>query len=175
MCHVFHCEPTAGPLCKTIEAACKLRYQKCLDARPATAREDGQGQQGARNSIGMLWRIPGSVSLNIFQYLNCVLRYIFAKISIILLPGPILVSERIDFLYFLDPECRELILRWKYAIARSYGKWPQNLLIEKVHFLPILSAKIMSEMTIPACFWKYNCCCPRKPDKQSTIALRLSW
>jgi len=52
MCHVFHCEPTAGPLCKTIEAACKLRYQKCLDARPATAREDGQGQQGARNSIG---------------------------------------------------------------------------------------------------------------------------
>ncbi len=24
--HVFHCEPTAGPLCKTIEAACKLRY-----------------------------------------------------------------------------------------------------------------------------------------------------
>lgn len=54
MCHVFHCEPTAGPLCKTIEAACKLRYQKCLDARPATAREDGQGQQGARNSIGML-------------------------------------------------------------------------------------------------------------------------
>ena len=25
ICHVFHCEPTAGPLCKTIEAACKLR------------------------------------------------------------------------------------------------------------------------------------------------------
>ncbi|CAB4069444.1 APBB2 [Lepeophtheirus salmonis] len=34
VCHVFHCDPTAGPLCKTIEAACKLRYQKCLDARP---------------------------------------------------------------------------------------------------------------------------------------------
>lgn len=33
---VFHCEPTAGPLCKTIEAACKLRYQKCLDAHPTT-------------------------------------------------------------------------------------------------------------------------------------------
>lgn len=31
--HVFHCEPSAGPLCKTIEAACKLRYQKCLDAQ----------------------------------------------------------------------------------------------------------------------------------------------
>ncbi|KAL5011526.1 hypothetical protein ScPMuIL_010077 [Solemya velum] len=34
--HVFHCEPSAGPLCKTVEAACKLRYQKCLDAHPQT-------------------------------------------------------------------------------------------------------------------------------------------
>jgi len=52
ICHVFHCEPTAGPLCKTIEAACKLRYQKCLDARPASSR--GEGAEGAtsRNSIG---------------------------------------------------------------------------------------------------------------------------
>lgn len=53
--HVFECEPSAGTLCKTIEAACKvcqyklcndrlmlimvfyflqLRYQKCLDAHP---------------------------------------------------------------------------------------------------------------------------------------------
>uniref|UniRef100_A0A1B6MC25 PID domain-containing protein n=2 Tax=Graphocephala atropunctata TaxID=36148 RepID=A0A1B6MC25_9HEMI len=32
--HVFHCEPSSGALCKTIEAACKLRYQKCLDAHP---------------------------------------------------------------------------------------------------------------------------------------------
>ena len=32
--YVFHCEPHSGPLCKSIEAACTLRYQKCLDARP---------------------------------------------------------------------------------------------------------------------------------------------
>ncbi|XP_050436608.1 protein Fe65 homolog [Adelges cooleyi] len=32
--HVFECDPSAGTLCKTIEAACKLRYQKCLDAHP---------------------------------------------------------------------------------------------------------------------------------------------
>ena len=32
--HVFQCEGSCSPLCKTIEAACKLRYQKCLDARP---------------------------------------------------------------------------------------------------------------------------------------------
>lgn len=40
--HVFYCEPTSGPLCKTIEAACKLRYQKCLDAHP-----DGSGRYSA--------------------------------------------------------------------------------------------------------------------------------
>uniref|UniRef100_A0A0P4VWF5 Putative amyloid beta a4 protein-binding family b member 2-like isoform x3 n=1 Tax=Rhodnius neglectus TaxID=72488 RepID=A0A0P4VWF5_9HEMI len=32
--HVFSCEPSSGALCKTVEAACKLRYQKCLDAHP---------------------------------------------------------------------------------------------------------------------------------------------
>ena len=31
VCHVFHVEPSAAALCKTIEAACKLRFQKCLD------------------------------------------------------------------------------------------------------------------------------------------------
>lgn len=30
--HCFECEPSSGALCKTIEAACKLRFQKCLDA-----------------------------------------------------------------------------------------------------------------------------------------------
>ncbi|XP_033632162.1 amyloid-beta A4 precursor protein-binding family B member 2-like isoform X2 [Asterias rubens] len=33
-CHVFSCEHSAGGLAKSIEAACKLRYQKCLDNRP---------------------------------------------------------------------------------------------------------------------------------------------
>ena len=52
--HVFHCEPTAGPLCKTIEAACKLRYQKCLDARPQQHRDLAQERSsaGTRSSIG---------------------------------------------------------------------------------------------------------------------------
>jgi amyloid beta (A4) precursor protein-binding family B protein 2 (Fe65-like) len=48
VCHVFHCEPTAGPLCKTIEAACKLRYQKCLDARPSRP----EPTSSERSSIG---------------------------------------------------------------------------------------------------------------------------
>ncbi|KAL7078441.1 hypothetical protein ACQ4LE_002473 [Meloidogyne hapla] len=32
ICYVFHIEPSANSLAKTIEAACKLRYQKVLDA-----------------------------------------------------------------------------------------------------------------------------------------------
>ena len=55
--YVFHCEPSAGPLCKTVEAACKLRYQKCLDARPQRAIVGSGGSGGGnltrtRNSIG---------------------------------------------------------------------------------------------------------------------------
>lgn len=46
--HVLQAEPNAGPLCKTIEAACKLRYQKCLDARPAPLRAQ-QDQQSSEN------------------------------------------------------------------------------------------------------------------------------
>ncbi|XP_053688254.1 protein Fe65 homolog [Sabethes cyaneus] len=42
LAHVFHCEPSSGALCKTIEAACKLRYQKCLDAHP-----EGSGRYSA--------------------------------------------------------------------------------------------------------------------------------
>ncbi|XP_065346910.1 protein Fe65 homolog isoform X1 [Cloeon dipterum] len=47
--HVFHCEPSSGALCKTIEAACKLRYQKCLDAHPNGL---GQGLAEAANNTG---------------------------------------------------------------------------------------------------------------------------
>ena len=39
--HVFHCEPSAGAVCKTIEAACKLRYQKCMDAHQRQAARQG--------------------------------------------------------------------------------------------------------------------------------------
>ncbi|CAG9819585.1 unnamed protein product [Phaedon cochleariae] len=49
MSHVFYCEPSSGALCKTIEAACKLRYQKCLDAHP-------QGLGGSTTSL----HTPGS-------------------------------------------------------------------------------------------------------------------
>jgi len=44
MCYVFQVEPNAGGMAKTIEAACKLRYQKVLDAHLS-----GKGPQGERH------------------------------------------------------------------------------------------------------------------------------
>ncbi|XP_012936253.1 protein Fe65 homolog [Aplysia californica] len=51
LCHVFHSEPSAGPMCKTIEAACKLRYQKCLDAHPQTPKGGLQGKFSLKRSL----------------------------------------------------------------------------------------------------------------------------
>ncbi|TRZ03005.1 hypothetical protein DNTS_014269 [Danionella cerebrum] len=34
ICHMFWCEPNAAGLSEAVQAACMLRYQKCLDARP---------------------------------------------------------------------------------------------------------------------------------------------
>ncbi|XP_036406929.1 amyloid-beta A4 precursor protein-binding family B member 2-like isoform X7 [Megalops cyprinoides] len=37
-CHVFWCEPNAGSVSEAVQAACMLRYQKCLVARPPSQR-----------------------------------------------------------------------------------------------------------------------------------------
>ncbi|CAO1424570.1 unnamed protein product [Diamesa serratosioi] len=50
--HAFRCEPSSGALCKTIEAACKLRYQKCLDAHPAS-NSRGSADSQSPNSKGI--------------------------------------------------------------------------------------------------------------------------
>lgn len=65
--HVFHCEPSAGALCKTIEAACKLRYQKCLDAhRQSTALQKDQPQQATKGlSMTALKSVIGNISTRI--------------------------------------------------------------------------------------------------------------
>ncbi|XP_022098959.1 amyloid beta A4 precursor protein-binding family B member 2-like isoform X2 [Acanthaster planci] len=49
-CHVFHCEHSAGGLAKSIEAACKLRYQKCLDNQPK-----GQHLMSENSVDGRTW------------------------------------------------------------------------------------------------------------------------
>ncbi|KAG9348495.1 hypothetical protein JZ751_002231 [Albula glossodonta] len=36
ICHMFWCKPNAASLSEAVQAACMLRYQKCLDARPTS-------------------------------------------------------------------------------------------------------------------------------------------
>lgn len=50
--HAFHCEPSSGALCKTVEAACKLRYQKCLDAHPQGFRQPSTSAQSPGRGLG---------------------------------------------------------------------------------------------------------------------------
>uniref|UniRef100_A0A8R1HKH0 PID domain-containing protein n=1 Tax=Caenorhabditis japonica TaxID=281687 RepID=A0A8R1HKH0_CAEJA len=45
MCYVFHVEPSAAAMAKMIEAACKLRYQKVLDAH-GSRHYSGMSQHG---------------------------------------------------------------------------------------------------------------------------------
>ncbi|XP_043548317.1 amyloid-beta A4 precursor protein-binding family B member 2 isoform X3 [Chiloscyllium plagiosum] len=42
-CHVFWCEPNAGNVSEAVQAACMLRYQKCLVARPPPPRMCSSG------------------------------------------------------------------------------------------------------------------------------------
>nr|XP_037871343.1 protein Fe65 homolog isoform X2 [Bombyx mori] len=63
--HAFHTEPSSGALCKTIEAACKLRYQKCLDAHGGAAAAGAGGAAGGegRASLGQaLKSLVGSLT-----------------------------------------------------------------------------------------------------------------
>lgn len=51
-CHAFLCDISSATLCKTIEAACKLRYQKCLDAHPEAAQEANSNKTKQNSRFG---------------------------------------------------------------------------------------------------------------------------
>uniref|UniRef100_A0A0A9X2N4 Amyloid beta A4 protein-binding family B member 2 n=1 Tax=Lygus hesperus TaxID=30085 RepID=A0A0A9X2N4_LYGHE len=59
--HVFHCEPSSGALCKTVEAACKLRYQKCLDAHPQSV-STSENKSPGRGIGATLKSLVGSIT-----------------------------------------------------------------------------------------------------------------
>uniref|UniRef100_A0A3Q0S9A3 Amyloid beta protein binding family B member 2 n=1 Tax=Amphilophus citrinellus TaxID=61819 RepID=A0A3Q0S9A3_AMPCI len=46
-CHVFWCEPNAGSVSEAVQAACVLRYQKCLVARPPSQRAGSSSSPSA--------------------------------------------------------------------------------------------------------------------------------
>ena len=49
--HCFYSTPSSGALCKAIEAACVLRYQKCLDAHHTHTVGSSSGpQSGSGNN-----------------------------------------------------------------------------------------------------------------------------
>ncbi|XP_028272827.1 amyloid-beta A4 precursor protein-binding family B member 2-like isoform X3 [Parambassis ranga] len=45
-CHVFWCDPNAGHVSEAVQAACMLRYQKCLVARPPAQKACGSSPPG---------------------------------------------------------------------------------------------------------------------------------
>ncbi|CAG5940228.1 unnamed protein product [Menidia menidia] len=45
-CHVLWCEPNAGSVSEAVQAACMLRYQKCLVARPPSQKASGSSPPG---------------------------------------------------------------------------------------------------------------------------------
>jgi len=64
--HVFHCEPSGGAMCKTIEAACKLRFQKCLDAN-STQHDDQKKQANQQKPENTVVAIPPPTKLQATQ------------------------------------------------------------------------------------------------------------
>uniref|UniRef100_A0A667WRX2 Amyloid beta protein binding family B member 2 n=1 Tax=Myripristis murdjan TaxID=586833 RepID=A0A667WRX2_9TELE len=57
-CHVFWCEPNAGSVSEAVQAACVLRYQKCLVARPPSQRA---GSSSSPSSDSVTRRVTTSV------------------------------------------------------------------------------------------------------------------
>ncbi|KAM3613043.1 uncharacterized protein V6R79_019285 [Siganus canaliculatus] len=57
-CHVFWCEPNAGSVSEAVQAACVLRYQKCLVARPPSQRA---GSSSAHSPDSVTRRVTTSV------------------------------------------------------------------------------------------------------------------
>ncbi|XP_067353027.1 amyloid beta precursor protein binding family B member 2 isoform X3 [Channa argus] len=45
-CHVFWCDPNAGSVSEAVQAACMLRYHKCLVARPPSQKACGSSPPG---------------------------------------------------------------------------------------------------------------------------------
>ncbi|KAF7668003.1 hypothetical protein LDENG_00036970 [Lucifuga dentata] len=48
-CHAFWCDPNAGSVSEAVQAACVLRYQKCLVARPPSQRASSSSSPSADN------------------------------------------------------------------------------------------------------------------------------
>ncbi|KAK1903844.1 Amyloid-beta A4 precursor protein-binding family B member 2 [Dissostichus eleginoides] len=55
-CHAFWCEPNAGHVSEAVQAACVLRYQKCLVARPPPQRAGSSSSSSSSPSADSVTR-----------------------------------------------------------------------------------------------------------------------
>ncbi|XP_054595007.2 amyloid beta precursor protein binding family B member 2 isoform X2 [Nothobranchius furzeri] len=61
-CHVFWCDPNAGLVSEAVQAACMLRYQKCLVARPPSQRA---GSSSSPSADSVTRRVTTSVKRSV--------------------------------------------------------------------------------------------------------------
>ncbi|KAI5628219.1 amyloid beta A4 precursor protein-binding family B member 2 isoform X3, partial [Silurus asotus] len=65
-CHVFWCDPNAGSVSEAVQAACMLRYQKCLVARPPSHKSCSQ----APPSDSVTRRVSTSVKRGVLSLID---------------------------------------------------------------------------------------------------------
>uniref|UniRef100_A0A3Q3AN99 Amyloid beta precursor protein binding family B member 2 n=1 Tax=Kryptolebias marmoratus TaxID=37003 RepID=A0A3Q3AN99_KRYMA len=61
-CHIFWCDPNAGNVSEAVQAACVLRYQKCLVARPPSQRA---GSSSSPSADSVTRRVTTSVKRSV--------------------------------------------------------------------------------------------------------------
>ncbi|XP_029297300.1 amyloid-beta A4 precursor protein-binding family B member 2 isoform X2 [Cottoperca gobio] len=66
-CHVFWCEPNAGHVSEAVQAACVLRYQKCLVARPPSQRA---GSSSSPSADSVTRRVTTSVKRGVLSLID---------------------------------------------------------------------------------------------------------
>ncbi|XP_033871558.1 amyloid beta precursor protein binding family B member 2-like isoform X1 [Acipenser ruthenus] len=65
-CHVFWCEPNAGNVSEAVQAACMLRYQKCLVARPPSQK----ARSASPPTDSVTRRVTTSVKRGVFSLID---------------------------------------------------------------------------------------------------------
>ncbi|KAK9518052.1 hypothetical protein VZT92_023380 [Zoarces viviparus] len=66
-CHAFWCDPNAGNVSEAVQAACVLRYQKCLVARPPSQRA---GSSSSPSADTVTRRVTTSVKRGVLSLID---------------------------------------------------------------------------------------------------------
>ncbi|KAJ4946198.1 hypothetical protein JOQ06_023867 [Pogonophryne albipinna] len=69
-CHAFWCEPNAGHVSESVQAACVLRYQKCLVARPPPQRAGSSSSSSSPSADSVTRRVTTSVKRGVLSLID---------------------------------------------------------------------------------------------------------